>query len=237
MELIPLKSRRLKPGCDLAGKVKSALKRAHLTLKPGDILAVASKAVSYAENRLANARDFEVLRRREASRVFGKGPMVMTLKNKMFIPNAGIDFSNAPEGKIILWPRDPFESARRLRKALELRRFGILIVDSALRPLRRGTTGVAIGWAGFEGVEDLRGTRDLFGKKMKYSQVSIADNLAAAAELVMGSSDASIPFVIARGVKVKFTNQKFSVQDYSMDVKKCLYHGCHLPEAGLPLYP
>ncbi len=148
----------------------------------------------------------------------------MTLKNKMFIPNAGIDFSNAPQGKIILWPRDPFASARRLRRAFGLKRLGVLIVDSGLRPLRRGTSGIAIGWAGFEGIEDLRGAHDLFGKKMKYSQVSVADNLAAAGELVMGSSNASIPFVIARGTKVKFTDRKFSAKDYWMNFKKCLYH-------------
>ncbi|MFH0820326.1 MAG: coenzyme F420-0:L-glutamate ligase [Candidatus Peregrinibacteria bacterium] len=226
MELIPLKSRRLKPGCDLAAELKQILKRARLTFKEGDILIVASKAVSYAENRLVPAEDFEKLRKAEAEQIFGRGPMVMTLKNKMLIPNAGIDFSNVPKGKMILWPRDPFASARRLRLAFGLKRFGVLIVDSGLHPLRRGTSGVAIGWAGFEGVEDLRGTRDLFDKKMKYSQVSVADNLASAGELVMGSSDASVPFVIARGVKVKFTNRKFSARDYSINAKKCLYHGC-----------
>lgn len=184
---------------------------------------MASKAVSCAENRLADEADFKKLRTREADRIFGRGPMVMTLKNKMLIPNAGIDFSNAPKGKIILWPRDPFKSARALRKIFGFRQLGVLIVDSGLRPLRRGTSGLAIGWAGFEGVEDLRGTRDLFGKKMKYSQVSVADNLAAAGELVMGSSDAGIPFVIARGARVKFTNRKFDLRDYWMPPRQCLY--------------
>jgi len=188
-------------------------------------LIVASKAVSYAEGRLAPAKDFEKLRKAEAERVLGRGPMAMTLKNKMFIPNAGIDFSNAPDGKIVLWPRDPFASARLLRSALRLKRFGVLIVDSGLRPLRRGTSGVAIGWAGFEGIKDLRGSEDLFGKKMKYSQVSLADNLASAGELVMGSSDASVPFVIARDVDVRFTTKKFSAKDYWMPAKKCLFGG------------
>lgn len=223
MELIQLKSRRLKPKCDLIASIKQALKYAKVALREKDILILASKAVSYAENRLALVRDFKQLRRQEAELVFGKGEMVMTLKNKMLIPNAGIDFSNALKGQIVLWPRDPFESARRLRRAFRLKQFGILIVDSGLRPLRRGTSGIAIGWAGFEGVDDLRGARDLFGKKMKYSQVSIADNLAAAAELVMGSSDASIPFVIARGASVKFTNKKLSPKDYAMSASECLY--------------
>lgn len=206
--------------------MRDALKQARVSLKPGDILIVTSKAVSYAEGRLASADDFETLRRHESERIFGRGEMVMTLKNKMLIPNAGIDFSNAPAGQIILWPRDPFFSARRLRNAFKLKRLGVLIVDSGLRPLRRGTSGMAIGWAGFEGIEDLRGTKDLFGKKMKYSQVSVADNLAAAGELVMGSSNASIPFVIVRDVRVIFTNRKFSAKDYWMDSKKCLY-GAH----------
>lgn len=210
--------------------MREALRRNRQRLKPGDILIVASKAVSYAEGRLADAADFKRLRAREATRIFAclpagraKGLMLMTLKNKMLIPNAGIDFSNVSEGQIVLWPRNPFASARRLRKAFGVKKFGVLIVDSGLRPLRRGTSGVAIGWAGFKGVEDLRGTRDLFGKKMKYSQVSLADNLASAGELVMGSSNASVPFVIARGAKMRFTSKKFGPQDYWMPAKRDLF--------------
>lgn len=204
-----------------------ALGQNNLSLKEEDIVIITSKAVSYAEGRLVDTDHLSVLVRNESDRVFGEGEMVMTLKNKMLIPNAGIDKSNAPEGKAILWPKNPFQSARDLCQSLKhqfgLTRLGVLISDSNLHPLRRGTIGMAIGWAGFEGVQDERGNKDLFGKTLHYSQHAVADNLSSAAEPVMGNGDASIPFVLVRGSGVTFSDREFSAEDYFMDTNDCLY--------------
>lgn len=108
-------------------------------------------------------------------------------------------------------------------KEYKLRKLGILLSDSHCQPLRLGTSGIAIGWDGFEGVEDIRGSKDLFGKKMKYTQIAVADCIASAANLLMGESDASIPFVIIRDLKVKWTDKKASAKDYFISPKECIY--------------
>ncbi len=232
MLLIPLKSRLVKPSDDLMGVIKQSLKAQKEKLKNGDILVIASKIVAYTQGRLIlvkNKKEFQNLIKKEADKVLQEGEMVITLKNRILIPNAGIDNSNTPKGFVILWPKEPFKTAQTIRQKLmreyKLKNLGILISDSHCQPLRLGTSGIAISWAGFEGVEDVRKNKDLFGKKMKYTQIAIADNLASAANLLMGETNASVPFVIARGLKVKWTNKKASAKDYFISPKECIYKG------------
>jgi len=223
---------------------QKALKSNRQSLKNGDILVVASKVFSYSEGRLLETKNsklsavsgklsaeklsFQEIVKREADYVFEKGEMVMTLKNKILIPNAGIDNSNTPKGMVVLWPKDPFASAQtflaKLKKTFRLKKLGIVISDSHCQPLRSGTTGIAIAWAGFEGVQDVRGTKDLFGKKMAYTQIAVADDLASAGNILMGETDASTPFVIVRRAPVEFTGKKYSAKDYSIDPKKCIFN-------------
>ena len=252
MELIPLKSRRFQKGSPLSPLLRESLKAAPPrsanqyprpnqspggpkapqgeSLLDGDILVIASKVLAYSQGllvRVADADDFRELVRREADRVLYEGDMVLTLKNNVLIPNAGIDQSNTPEGEAVLWPEKPFEAARSLRTELMgefgLSRLGIVISDSHCQPLRVGTTGIAIGWAGFEGVVDERGAKDLYGRKMAYTQIAVADNLASAANLLMGETDASVPFVIVRAFAAHFTEKEASDGDYFMEPGKCLY--------------
>lgn len=175
--------------------------------------------------------DFRKLIRSEADRVLEEGAMVLTMKNKVLIPNAGIDRSNVPSGMAVLWPHDPFGQAEKIRKELMkkfgLRRFGVVVSDSHCQPLRMGTSGIAIGWAGIEGVRDDRGAKDLYGKKMVYTQVAVADNLASTANLEMGETNASVPFVIIRGAKVNFTSKKASADDYFISPEQCIYRGLY----------
>ena len=175
--------------------------------------------------------DFRKLIRSEADRVLEEGVMVLTIKNKVLIPNAGIDRSNVPGGMAVLWPHDPFGAAENIRKDLMkkygLRRLGIVISDSHCQPLRMGTSGIAIGWAGIDGVRDDRGAKDLFGKKMVYTQVAVADNLASTANLEMGETNASVPFVIVRGAKVNFTSKKASADNYFISPEECIYRGLY----------
>ena len=169
--------------------------------------------------------------RSEADAVLEEGDMVLTMKNKVLIPNAGIDRSNVPEGQAVLWPRNPFGSAEKIRRELmsqfALDELGIVISDSHCQPLRMGTSGIAIGWAGFEGVRDERGSNDLFGRKMVYTKIAVADDLASAANLEMGETDASVPFVLVRNAKVVFTNSPASAEDYFISPEECLYRSLY----------
>ncbi len=230
MELIPLKSRLIKAGDNLIEPVLDALKKGKATLKNGDILVIASKAVSYAEGRLVyvtSEKAFRDLVKSESDSVLGEGDMVITLTNKILIPNAGIDRSNTPKGYAILWPKDPFKSARairaQLKKEFRLSRLGVVLSDSHCQPLRAGVTGIAIGWAGFEGVHDVRGQKDLFGKKMEYTQINLADDVASAANMLMGETDARIPFVIIRGADIRFTEKAAKPADYFISPKRCIF--------------
>ncbi len=228
MELIPLKSRLLKSNDDLPAALRKALGKERL--KEGDIIVVASKAVAYSQDRLVSVKSkkaFRQLIEKEADKVLDDGEMVITLKNRILIPNAGIDNSNTPKNIVVLWPEKPFQTAHTLRRELmkkyRLKKLGVVISDSHCQALRTGTSGIAIGWAGFMGVQDERGKKDLFGKKMAYTQIAVADDLASAANLLMGETDASIPFVITRGLDVRWSDKKFSEKDYFIHPKKCIY--------------
>ena len=234
MLLIPLKIQLIQPYDDLIKVINKALQKKKERLTNGDILVIASKVVSYCEGRLVSAKnkkEFQHLIKKEADKVLQEGEMVITLKNRVLIPNAGIDNSNTPKDQVILWPKDPFKTAQAIRQKLikeyKLKNLGILINDSHCQPLRLGTSGIAIGWAGFFGVEDVRGKKDLFGKKMTYTQIAIADNIASAANLLMGETNASIPFVIVRGLKIKWTNKKASAKDYFISPKECIYRSLY----------
>jgi len=237
----------------LLQKLLGALDEGSETLKNGDVLVIASKVVAYSQGLLLKTRisnietrnksetrnsnsqnelpTFEELIHQEADKVLEEGEMVLTMKNKVLIPNAGIDSSNTPEGEVILWPKEPFQSARDLRKALMekfgLDELGIVISDSHCQPLRMGTSGIGIGWAGFEGVHDEIGSKDLYGREMRYTKIAAADNLASAANMEMGETDASIPFVIIRDAKVRFSEAEFSEKDYFISPDECIYSGLY----------
>jgi len=221
----------LESGSDLLHAFQSALESASESIKEKDVVVIASKAISYSEGLLVKTDDIKGLVKKEADAVLDEGEMVITMKNKILIPNAGIDNSNTPEGEVILWPKDPFGSARDIREKLKskfgLNEIGILITDSHCQPLRSGTTGIAIGWAGFYGVKDERGSKDLFGKEMTYTQIAVADDLASAANVLMGETDASVPFVIVRESPVRFTEKEFSEDDYFISPDECIYKGLY----------
>ncbi|MBU0577042.1 coenzyme F420-0:L-glutamate ligase [Patescibacteria group bacterium] len=229
MQLIPLKSQKIESGDNLLQSFLSALESANESVGEGDIIVIASKVLAFSQGRLVESADIKELVKKEADVILDEGEMVITLKNKILIPNAGIDNSNTPDGQAVLWPDDPFGSARGIRKELigkfNLKNLGVLITDSHCQPLRAGTTGIAIGWAGFEGVQDEIGKKDLFGRPMVYTKIAIADDLASAANLLMGETDASIPFVIVRDLNITFTDKEFSEDDYFIGPEECIYKG------------
>jgi coenzyme F420-0:L-glutamate ligase/coenzyme F420-1:gamma-L-glutamate ligase len=206
-------------GDDLAAQLSAAMARAGLAPEPGDVLAIAQKIVSKAEGRsiaLASvapsqaARDLATqtgkdarlveLILSESERVVRARPNLIIVKHRLgfVMANAGIDQSNVGEdGHALLLPRDPDASAAALAARLGL---PVVITDSFGRAWRRGTVGVAIGAAGLPALQDLRGRPDLFGRALMVSITGFADEIAAAAGLVMGQGAEGIPAVLLRGL-------------------------------------
>jgi len=145
-----------------------------------------------------------VLVERESVRILRRrGDLIISETSHGFVcANAGIDLSNVERGYAALLPVDPDRSARRIRDGLRARlgiEVGVIVSDTFGRTWRTGVTDVAIGCAGVAGVVDLRGTNDALGRELQVTEVCVADELAAAAELVMGKAEA-VPVAIVRGV-------------------------------------
>lgn len=177
-------------------------------LRDNDVLVVTQKIVSKAENRLVpidpdDPLSHKVLVEQEAVRVVRRrGDLIITETKHGFVcANSGIDLSNVERGYAALLPLDSDRSARRIRDIVKARlgvSVGVIVSDTFGRPWRKGLTDVAIGVAGIAGVVDLRGTEDALGRVMQVTEVAVADELASAAELVMGKST-GVPVAIVRG--------------------------------------
>lgn len=217
----------VEPGADLAEIILLALDRQHIRLDDGDIVAIAQKIVSKAEGRLVNLagvtpsakaeeiaieadkdpRLMELIlgESQEVMRI-RKGAIIVRHKLGIVLANAGIDQSNVEhdgETLALLLPVDPDASAQRIRETLRARSgadVAVLIIDSLGRAWRTGTTGTAIGVAGMPGMIDLRGRHDLHGRTLETSELGFADEVAAAASLIMGQADEGRPVVLVRGV-------------------------------------
>lgn len=238
LEIEAVKSKIITPKDDLLEVIIKSLKKR--LLHNGDILVVSSKVVAVTQGlvrKITSQEDFNVLVASEADQIIlpknspsgevGQSSVTLAIKNGIFIPWSGIDRSNIQQGYAVLWPKDSFKVAARLQKELKkvykLKKLGIIISDSTCRPLRRGVSGIALGYAGFKGVNDLRGHKDLYNNKLKVTQQAVADNLATAAHLVMGEADESTPFVIISNAPVTFTDAKINQKDLLIDPKDCLF--------------
>ena len=213
----------VRAGDDLAALLADSAEAAG-GLEDGDVVVVAQKVVSKAEGRVValadidasafaettagedDARHLEVILRESARVVRMRPPLVIAETRHGFVcASAGVDASNAPSaGTLVLLPLDPDASAARLRAALAERlgrRVGVVVSDSFGRAWRRGTTDVAIGVSGVLALLDLRGERDPVGYELRTTAIAVADEIAGAAELVMGKT-AGIPAAIVRGLDV-----------------------------------
>ncbi|MBW8827154.1 MAG: coenzyme F420-0:L-glutamate ligase [Acidobacteria bacterium] len=194
----------VRPGDVLADLIAAAVP----DLQAGDIVVVTQKVVSKAENRLVPVDADDPLSHKqlvldEAARVVRKrGDLIITETKHGFVcANSGVDLSNVELGYAALLPLDSDRSARRIRDGLRARlgiEVGVIVSDTFGRPWRMGLTDVAIGVAGVAAVVDLRGTFDAQGRELQVTEVAVADELASAAELVMGKAS-GIPVAIVRG--------------------------------------
>lgn len=174
-------------------------------LSERSIVAVASKIVAITEGRIVKIGtiDKDKLIKRESQYYLPRNQnpynVSLTIAGGTLVATAGIDESNGG-GFYILWPKDPQESANRIRAWLKakfkLKNVGVIITDSRTTPLRWGVTGFSIAYSGFEPLKNYIGTKDIFGKRLDYTKLSIVDNLAGASSLVMGEGNEQTPLAV-----------------------------------------
>ena len=224
----------VEPGDDLAALLLEGLAASRLDLQDGDIVAIAQKIVSKAEGRQVDLATVEAsdaacrlaaetdkdprlvqLILDESTEVVRKKPGVLIVRHRLGLvgAHAGVDQSNVDHGagvSALLLPKDPDASARRIRRALveaSGHRVGVLITDSANRPWRLGTVGIAIGAAGIGVLDDRRGGNDLYGRELKVTLINRADSLASAATLAMGETTERTPAALIRGFPAEASGQ------------------------------
>jgi coenzyme F420-0:L-glutamate ligase/coenzyme F420-1:gamma-L-glutamate ligase len=219
----------IEPGDDLARILADVLRETGVGLRDGDILVVAQKILSKAEGRYVDLAEVTPSERaREIAAKTGKdprhvevvlseseeivkvGPHVVVAAHKLgfVMANAGIDESNIDHGegagRVLLLPHDPDGAAAELKRRLDEAfgvSIGVVINDSFGRPWRNGVVGVALGAAGVPSLVDRVGAQDLFGRKLKVTEIAVADELASAGSLLMGQADEGIPAVLVRGFR------------------------------------
>lgn len=245
--VIPVESSIKQTSFDLIQTIIDALNANETSLQDGDVLAVSSKYAAISEGRVVDLDTVEVTTRaeeigarfhmnpqmaqlvlQEADHVFGGIPMgfLLTAKDGIISPNAGLDRSNIPSGKVVLFPSHPYELAATIRRELYSRLgadVGVILTDSWLMPGRLGTTGVALATAGFKPVQDERGKIDLFGNPMQVTQRGIADSICIAAQMVMGETAEATPIAIVRNTGVELRDMALGVDDVAIPWEMCIY--------------
>lgn len=231
MQITPIKTRKINPPQDDLYKI---LNKYCPRLKESDILLITSKILSIHQGQcipIKNVKDKDKLIKKEADTSISRKECpgeyaILTIKNNTLIPSAGIDESNAQD-HYILWPKSPEKKAKKiclyLKKKFNIKKLAIIITDSHTTPLRSGTQGIAIGFYGLKPLRDYRGKKDLFGRKLKVSQINIVDSLASIATLTMGEGKECTPMALIRGAKVEFTTKE-TFKDLFIPLKDDIYY-------------
>ena len=246
MELFSIKLPLIKENAPLLDIIIKNIRKSGKSLKEGDIIVIAEKVIATSQGRVIKlseikeisekaknfAKKYDMDERyvelilREASMILGGMRHVILAKvNNFLIANAGIDQSNAGPDAVVLLPKNINEVVlnywRKLKKEFNINKLGVIISDSRVQPLRKGTIGIAIATAGFEPIEDLRGHPDLFGRPLEITMRAIADDLTSAAQFLLSEADKQTPIVIIRGSNVEFTANPKTTPE--MAPEECLY--------------
>jgi len=224
MQISPIKTRVFRKNEDLTAFILKYVKN----LKENSVLVVTSKIVALSEGRTReykNEKQKIELIKQESEFSLKTKDAWLTIKDGMVLANAGIDESNA-KNKMILLPKDSFKSAEILRKKLmkkfRLKNFGVLVTDSGIFPMRAGVVGMALGYAGFQGIRHYEGTKDIFKKELKFSRTDVADSLATSAVLCMGEGNEQQPLALITDAPVRFVN-KVNKKELLIDPHEDLY--------------
>jgi len=244
----------IKKGDDIAKFITHAAEKQNTPIKEKDIIVITHKIVSKAEGDIVNVDNFSPSKQaweiaentgkepafvelvlRETKEIVRLGPnsIITETNNGIVCANAGLDKSNIEgERNIALLPRNPDASAQKIRKEIT-RRTGcdvaVIISDTHGRPLRMGETNIAIGVAGIKPIRDRRGEKDMFGYVLKVKQTAIADELASAAELVIGQASEGIPVAIVRGYSYK-PAEKVSTRELTRPKEADLFRSTGTPQ-------
>lgn len=244
-EVFGLATGIIKSGESIADHVIEAAEKTCGGFGEGDVLVLAETAVATAEGNIVrldtvtpspkaqelgekyriDPRTVEVVLQESDSIVGGIPGFLLCMKGGTLLPNAGVDASNAPPGCVTPLPADPDRSALSIRKIIEDRtgvRIGVIVADSRTHAMRLGCSGVAIGSAGVPSVINDQGRSDLFGRKLEVTKRAIADNIASAAELVMGEADECTPAAIIRGIGLPIGDH---IGVETIDATECLFMG------------
>ncbi len=222
MQVTPIKTKIFKQGDDL-----NKFLFTHLPpLKNGDIICLSSKVAGLAEGRVFSKKDKLQLIKKESSYYKKTALCYFTVRQGLICANAGIDESNAFD-KIILLPKNPYNTADTLRRGLikyyKIKNLGVILTDSFILPLRSGVINIAVAYSGFYGVENLVNRRDLCHRPLKMTLVNVADSLATAAGFCMGECSNQTPLALVRGAKVKFTSSN-RAKEMRYPFKKDFYY-------------
>lgn len=235
----------IEPGDPIADRIVAAAMTVCGGFEDGDIVVLAETAVATSEGNVIDLskvtpsaraselaaqyqidpRTAEIVIRESDSIVGGIPGFLLCMKNGTLLPNAGVDASNAPPGCVTPLPADPDKSAVSIResvKNLTGKTIGVIIADSRTHAMRLGCSGVAIGASGITAVIDDRGRSDLFGRKLEVTKRAVADNIASAAELVMGEADECTPAAIVRGIGLPIGD---NIGVETIDATECLFMG------------
>jgi len=246
MQLFPVKTGLVKVGDNLVETILDSIRKQKLVLEEKDVLALASKIVSYSQGRVARlsevkpstrakklAKEFSLepefaeILLRESEKIYGGvEKAVLTLKDHMLTPNAGIDNKNAPFGFVVLWPENLVQWLTTFRNNIRLetgKRVAVMVVDSGLIPLRIGTVGLALAVAGFKPTREWRGKIDLYGKTIMITRHAVADDMASAVHLLMGEASEKTPVVLVKQAPVDFDDRVYGPEKMMMPFKECIF--------------
>ena len=237
----------VKAGDNLAKIIVETAAKNNVEIEDRDIIVISQKVVSKAEGRVVKFEEInpseeaeklaEKVQRdpklielvlKETRRIIKASPEILIVEDKrgLICINAGVDKSNVPRDAYSLLPQDPDESARRIKKEIKKltgKEIAVIIVDTFSRPFRRGQVEFAIGIAGIKPFKDYRGQRDLYGNLLKVKNVAIVDEMACAAELVMGQAKEAIPVAIIKNLERAEVSEDSSIRELAISHQEDLF--------------